>query len=211
MGGLYAEANMTQRTCQTCGKVGIPKPHKFCCRLCYDNSRRKRLKCTLCGKEFWRENGKRLAQRPFCSQECRDQWGDKRPIKRCPRCGQNKPHATFKRWYCVDCSPIAEKAHKSKPSVRFANGKAAARQHQREWTITLDEFSALIQLPCHYCARPLETTGRGMDRKDTAKGYTLDNVVPCCKRCNGVKMDHFTYAEMVHLSPTIREIDKART
>ena len=34
----------------------------------------------------------------------------------------------------------------------------------------------------------------GIDRKNPARGYVLDNVVPCCKRCNYAKND-FSYDE----------------
>lgn len=62
--------------------------------------------------------------------------------------------------------------------------------------------------PCETCGKPVAE--RGLDQKDTAKGHTLDNVVPCCKRCNAVKMDHFSYEQMLRLSVTIREIDREK-
>lgn len=30
----------------------------------------------------------------------------------------------------------------------------------------------------------------GIDRIDNNKGYTIDNVVPCCKMCNQAKNDY---------------------
>lgn len=32
-------------------------------------------------------------------------------------------------------------------------------------------------------------TYNGIDRIDSKKGYTIDNVVPCCKYCNSAKLD----------------------
>lgn len=29
----------------------------------------------------------------------------------------------------------------------------------------------------------------GVDRVDSSKGYTIDNVVPCCDICNRMKLD----------------------
>lgn len=29
----------------------------------------------------------------------------------------------------------------------------------------------------------------GIDRKDSSKGYTIDNCVPCCTECNTMKSD----------------------
>ena len=41
------------------------------------------------------------------------------------------------------------------------------------------------QKPCYYCGSIIETVG--VDRVDNNKGYTLDNVVPCCSKCNYMK------------------------
>lgn len=75
-----------------------------------------------------------------------------------------------------------------------------------EFAITEDEFRTLSQQTCHYCGTLPESTTRkgtkgkcktgdsfsifvynGLDRKDSSKGYTLDNVVPCCGTCNHAK------------------------
>lgn len=87
-------------------------------------------------------------------------------------------------------------------------------------------FLSLSQLPCHYCNRlPHRTfniastlngpkinykvsdfqknngdfTYNGLDRVDSNKGHTIDNVVPCCRNCNTMKSD-MTYEEfMAHI------------
>jgi 5-methylcytosine-specific restriction endonuclease McrA len=51
--------------------------------------------------------------------------------------------------------------------------------------------------PCHYCGLPPYTVSHrkkdqafvytGIDRVDNEKGYTPDNVVPCCGVCNFMK------------------------
>lgn len=71
------------------------------------------------------------------------------------------------------------------------------------------QFEALVTSACHYCARPpytpwnFQATGQmrdlfyysGIDRLDNEKGYVVDNVVPCCKECNGLKSDRLTESE----------------
>jgi 5-methylcytosine-specific restriction endonuclease McrA len=52
---------------------------------------------------------------------------------------------------------------------------------------------------CHYCGSPPSNIRRhpsndvylynGLDRKSPHDNYTLDNVVPCCWRCNKMKSD----------------------
>jgi len=65
--------------------------------------------------------------------------------------------------------------------------------------LTDAEILHLTSLPCFYCDSPhsnLTRTKRGdciqhngLDRVDNNKGYTIDNVVPCCRYCNFAKMD----------------------
>lgn len=67
---------------------------------------------------------------------------------------------------------------------------------------TFESFLALSQEPCHYCgavrlgalksdgsASEEERTFRynGLDRKDSTKNHSEDNIVPCCKVCNYAK------------------------
>lgn len=69
-----------------------------------------------------------------------------------------------------------------------------------DFELSKDEFRKLTKSNCHYCGSPpignkLTRTGNresiyvynGIDRIDSDKGYTLDNVVPCCSICNHAK------------------------
>jgi len=71
---------------------------------------------------------------------------------------------------------------------------------RREWHLTEDEFYLISQRDCHYCGQPPSQIKRGqgngkdfkyngIDRIDSKKEYTTDNVVPCCKQCNIAKSD----------------------
>lgn len=59
---------------------------------------------------------------------------------------------------------------------------------------------------CHYCAASVswDGTSYNLDRKNNALGYTLDNCVVCCARCNWAKGDHFTYDEWMQLAAVVR-------
>lgn len=87
--------------------------------------------------------------------------------------------------------------------------KANATRRNLGWGLTADEFRKLTSMPCHYCgvapaqtARPAGKTDtgsyiyNGLDRKDNGRGYTPDNVVPCCKECNFIKHDR-NYKEFI--------------
>jgi hypothetical protein len=73
-----------------------------------------------------------------------------------------------------------------------------ARRNGKSWSLIAEDALALSQRPCYYCGiEPLQPyfpkhySGgcfyNGLDRVDNARGYELDNVVPCCGTCNKAK------------------------
>jgi hypothetical protein len=73
--------------------------------------------------------------------------------------------------------------------------KAAGRV--REFTLTKQQFYELTSQPCFYCAAPPSRKAdrrvknpyiyNGIDRYDSAKGYTLNNCFSCCWEHNRMK------------------------
>ncbi len=92
--------------------------------------------------------------------------------------------------------------------------KSNAKKKKREFTLTPEEFKSLTQANCHYCnVKPnrlisnhnikiesVRSRGgyvyNGIDRKDSSKGYTPENSLPCCHQCNTAKMD-MSYEEFM--------------
>jgi hypothetical protein len=81
----------------------------------------------------------------------------------------------------------------------FKDYKTRAKKRGLDFELTKEEFSILTQQDCFYdgtspsqIKRSIYKGGNyiynGLDRVDSSKGYTLDNVVPCCKKCNEGKM-----------------------
>lgn len=62
-----------------------------------------------------------------------------------------------------------------------------ARERNGELGLTLEEFKIIINMPCVYCG--FNDGIVGLDRIDSANGYERDNIVPCCKMCNFMKLD----------------------
>lgn len=52
--------------------------------------------------------------------------------------------------------------------------------------ISRDFAVQLMAQPCFYCGLP---HGHGIDRIDSSKGYTEDNVRSCCEKCNYILGD----------------------
>jgi len=76
--------------------------------------------------------------------------------------------------------------------------KRGALKRGHEWRLTSAQSKELFQQDCYYCGRKPQQQSRqkgcngvfvynGLDRLDNGLGYTLENVVPCCKLCNLAK------------------------
>lgn len=71
---------------------------------------------------------------------------------------------------------------------------AKAGERKKEWHLSYEYASMIMQSPCHYCGRVgsrrnkrLGIEFNGIDRKDNSIGYVDGNVVPCCSYCNYFK------------------------
>ena len=93
--------------------------------------------------------------------------------------------------------------------------KFNAKQRNLEFNLSKNEFRELSQLSCYYCGnlpsnKIINKYGNGdfsyngLDRIDNSKGYTIDNVVPCCAKCNTAKSD-YTEKEFYILIKSIYE------
>ncbi len=78
--------------------------------------------------------------------------------------------------------------------------KRHAKRRGFTFLLTDLEVSTIINKPCHYCGL-LPSNNKitkncngflysGMDRVDSSKNYTTDNVVPCCNKCNKSKSNY---------------------
>ena len=96
-------------------------------------------------------------------------------------------------------------AESRKMEYRFASMKALIRGYESSakrrghiYNLTEEQFVEITQKDCFYCGeKPNNIIKRngyngdyihnGIDRIDNTKGYTINNVVPCCKICNQAK------------------------
>lgn len=84
-------------------------------------------------------------------------------------------------------------------NIAFNTMKQNARGRDLQWQLPDDVVEHLCAQDCHYCGSPPSNFGRtdlqgvyrynGLDRVDSARGYSVDNVVPCCIVCNRAKSD----------------------
>ena|SRR5271166_6104696 len=86
----------------------------------------------------------------------------------------------------------------------FNHFKSIMRGFQ-EVALTYEEFLEFMETPfCVYCGDPVKWTqhnvgkygaATNLDRKDSSKGYSKENCVVCCRTCNLVKSNVFTFDE----------------
>lgn len=84
--------------------------------------------------------------------------------------------------------------------------KCGAKRRNREWKLNNDYFNFLTSQICYFCGQlpekhiKLNYHYNGIDRLDSTLGYSPNNVVPCCTKCNRMKWDvHYsTFLNQVH-------------
>ena len=62
--------------------------------------------------------------------------------------------------------------------------KHNASTRNLKFLLSDEQAKSLLIKPCYYCG---ENLSYGLDRIDSKKDYTVDNVVPCCSTCNIMK------------------------
>jgi 5-methylcytosine-specific restriction endonuclease McrA len=86
-------------------------------------------------------------------------------------------------------------------NIVFATYRSSARARGLAWELTSEQFDKITSKNCTYCGCPPSMVKRnpyrnssewvytGVDRVESAVGYTPENVVPCCEICNRAKWD----------------------
>ena len=123
-------------------------------------------------------------------------------FKRCSKCGQVKPIGDFNRnkrakdgliSYCKQCNkeyqaewynPQTHPLNWAKTIVKGYRMMDRERGFDPNQTISAEWFLQNIAYrPCAHCG--LQAIGLiGCNRLDNTKGHTIDNVEPCCLKCN---------------------------
>lgn len=83
----------------------------------------------------------------------------------------------------------------------FIDYKRNAKSRGIPFNIDFAAFSEIVAQDCFYCGQPPSMTAKntvvkrkysGVDRRDSREGYTPDNCLPCCKKCNSAKSNYST-------------------
>ena len=116
--------------------------------------------------------------------------------KECSKCnelkfltefGKHKGNKDGLTYYCKEC--ISNRNLKFNKSIagQWRYRKYDAARKEREFQITQDQYQEIVTNPkgCYLCGDT--AVQLGVDRIDNSKGYTVDNIAPCCSPCNTSK------------------------
>lgn len=145
----------------------------------------------------------------------------------CVSCNEVKFTSSKRSYICRPClarrnlkraSEAAAKARTLKPyealyRVLLRNAKIA--KHKVD--LTYQDFVQFTKVKnCYYCDSELiwnkksSKNSKGMvtnlDRKDATLGYSLQNCVPCCGKCNRVKTNFFSHSEFLKVVKLIKNL-----
>lgn len=153
-------------------------------------------------------------------------------IRICSKCGKTKSIEEFRvsrkdgAGRNSACKSCANKWYRSKESkLRRHKNKAAKKKQERKLDSYRDKYILkdtrktdraknrennltrpfileLIQRGCFYCGE-INIRIMTLDRIDNSRGHTMDNVNPCCARCNIVR-NNMPYEAWLFIIPTIR-------
>jgi hypothetical protein len=96
----------------------------------------------------------------------------------------------FKNYYQNHKQQIQER--RKTVGARFTSLKNRAKRADIKVTLTQEEFCTIIKNSCFYCGTDTfgKTSGFGIDRINSAEGYTKENSISCCGDCNFIKQDY---------------------
>lgn len=115
------------------------------------------------------------------------------------------------------CKICSKKVLRCKPYECLYNDiKRNAKRRQIPFSLTYNNFLTLVDKDCYYCNAKLKFSefrldekgyASNLDRKINSLGYTDENAVPCCWRCNKMKgnIDFDEFIDIVtHISDKFR-------
>lgn len=131
----------------------------------YLNSRRSNTRCV------YRSSCKE------CSKKNCKEYYDKTPKYQKMKSKRYRSSSGFKEKY-----NIRKKRYQQTYKGVYWNYKGNAKHSGFEFKLTVQDFKNFEGQNCFYCGEKLVRVG--LDRIDNNKGYTLENVNPCCSICN---------------------------
>lgn len=93
---------------------------------------------------------------------------------------------------------------------RYSSYVMGAKNRNIKWNLTKKEVKIFWKNSnCTYCGDFID--GLGLDRIDSNKDYSIDNITPCCTICNRMKLDLDKETFINKIKQIIKYLDDKRT
>jgi 5-methylcytosine-specific restriction endonuclease McrA len=164
--------------------------------------------------------GEKFSRLTIISRAANDKHGQTKYLCRCD-CGNysviDKYRLTHNRVKSCGCykREITSLTHALRPYEATYNlFRSIAQQENHSCELTYEDYLKFTRISkCHYCSSAIpwhpKISGKKsayyLDRKDNNLGYTLDNCVVCCSRCNWAKGSKFPYQEWIAVGKAIQK------
>lgn len=140
---------------------------------------KKLKKCLHCKHSFTTVDGRQL----YCTKTCKDAESQHRYYL------NNKEKYNRDREIWRLKNPLRTKYLYARADIK--------RRGRGGLHVSYEDCLRLWDNGCFYCQKDVKTEkGVSLDRINNDKGYTLDNVLPCCGDCNIMRSDILTVNEM---------------
>lgn len=144
--------------------------------------------------------------------------------KTCNTCGATESQHWYSGPICIRCydrarnkTPERRRQNIARKQKYYQTDKGLFRHHvqsckRRDISNELSSEEFLLKRgSCFYCSAPPPKYGSGLDRIDNSKGYTLDNVIACCPKCNYLRQELLTVNETKALIELLKQLRKVDT
>lgn len=133
-------------------------------------------------------------------------WAQKKHFYVCKACvntrGKNKPSYAAAR-----TTTTKKKIFPLSLSRKITNFQKDTPLRGIEITLTYKEIGEIMIQDCDYCGKKsVEGSWNSVDRIDSSKNYTHENVAPCCRQCNVGKG---SYSKQEYIDHCERVLKKA--
>jgi hypothetical protein len=127
-------------------------------------------------------------------------------VQRCEECYQKLRSIEEKR---VNRERNYAEEKKNKIEQYLHSYNVNAQHRNLSFKLNIDEFKDYVTSACYYCGYYNESEVIGIDRIDSNRGYSCDNCVPCCQKCNIMKNTLHKDEFLEHITKIYKHIYKA--